>query len=175
MSNCVTCFGRGTVIGSDGQPKPCPNPQCDAPTGEPAATFTDWHRQYGRMVRRIAVTELRHEDAALAEDIAQEVWLQLWVYVVGGAQVERPASLLATITRRTVGMHYRRVAASMRPRTRAVDYTDRLIERIIATDSAEDVASVRLAARDELDSTAPNRRRHAPRRTDQLLALAVSA
>ena len=24
MSNCMTCFGIGTVIGGDGQPKACP-------------------------------------------------------------------------------------------------------------------------------------------------------
>ena len=178
MSNCMTCFGRGTVIGSDGQPKSCPNPSCDAgftpETGPAAAAFTDWHRQYSRMVLRIAAAQLRHQDAAQAEDIAQEVWLRVWVYVADGADIQHPAHLLAAITRRAGVDHYRTAAA--RPTTRAVDdATGRLVEWITATDSAEDVASARMAARDRLDDTAPHRKRHAPRQTDRLLALAVSA
>lgn len=178
MSNCMTCFGRGTVIGGDGQPKPCPNPACDAPassTDELAATFTNWHRQYNRMVLRVAVAQLRREDAAMAEDIAQETWLRLWAYAVGGARVERPACLLAAITRRAASDHYRQVAAHKRPKAIATDYTEPSADRLSPACSAEDVASARLAARDRLDQTTTYGKRHAQRRTERLLALAVSA
>jgi DNA-directed RNA polymerase specialized sigma24 family protein len=174
MSNCMTCFGRGTVIGSDGKPKPCPNCSGFTPETSPeAAAFTGWHRQYHRMVLRIAAAQLRYQDAALAEDIAQEVWLRVWAYLVQGAQIQSPASLFAAITRRVVVDHYR--AAAARPATRAVDDTDRLVAYLTATGSAEDVASARMAARDRLGATLPWRRRHAPRQTERLLALAVAS
>lgn len=153
MSNCCTCFGRGTVIGPDGQPKACPNPACDAPASsadEFAATFTDWHRQYDWMVRRVARTQLHYGDAALVEDISQEVWLRLWAYAMRGNEIERPAPLLATMARQAVWMHYRRSARQKRPQTRAVDYTDRLVEWIIATDSAEQTALGRMTARETI-------------------------
>lgn len=161
MSNCMTCFGRGTTIGPNG-PQTCSN--CggnDKVTGE---QFTDWYRQYGRMVRRIAAAHLNYGDLALVDDIAQEAWLTLWRYVAQGAEVTHPAGLLSTITRHMVGMHYRRVAAYKRPTTRAMDYSEPIGERLNPSRSAEDTAVSRMVCRDmiaALPTFVPKTREHA--------------
>ena len=150
MSDCMTCFGRGTVIGSDGKPKACPN--CGSGFTADEQLLADLYRRYDRMVRRVAAVTLNWGDSALIDDIAQDTWLQVWTCVQRGADLTtRPAAgLIATITRRMVGMHYRRVTAAKRPRTRPMDPTDALIQRITATGSTEDVVMAQITARETI-------------------------
>ncbi|MYR27805.1 MULTISPECIES: sigma factor [unclassified Streptomyces] len=85
------------------------------------------------LVVRVAARALRIEDVALAQDIAQDVWLTAWQYLLGGHRIEAPRGYLATLARRRVRAHY----AQARTRyEEAVDYADttraavRLAERI---------------------------------------------
>lgn len=136
MSNSVTRPGRETVPGGDATPE---------------QILADLYRQYGRMVRRIAAVTLNWGDAALVDDIAQDTWLQVWTCLQRGADLtNRPAAgLIATITRRMVGMHYRRVSALKRPRTTPRDFSNGT-PLDPATASTEDVALAELSALDRL-------------------------
>lgn len=66
-----------------------------------------WFREYAPMVRRVVARAVRREDAGLVDDLAQDVWVQAWQYLLRGNDVVRPAGLLAVMARSRVSAHYR--------------------------------------------------------------------
>ena len=62
---------------------------------------------YQPLVRRVVARNLRPADAHLADDLAQDVWLTAWQYLLRGNTITRPAGLLSTMARRRVVDHYR--------------------------------------------------------------------
>ena len=63
--------------------------------------------QHVRVLGIVART-LRPEDrAAYAEDLAQDVWLMVWQYLLRGNEILRPPGLLAVFARRRVYAHYK--------------------------------------------------------------------
>jgi DNA-directed RNA polymerase specialized sigma24 family protein len=74
------------------------------------------------MVTRVAARALRPHDCGLADDIAQDVWLDTWQYLLRGNHLCSPAGFLAMRARRRAVDHYR--LARVR-REEAVDYTDK--------------------------------------------------
>lgn len=58
-------------------------------------------------VRGVAANALRFEDRHLADDIAQDVWLAAWRYLLRGNDVpSRPGSFLSAMARNQVRRHY---------------------------------------------------------------------
>lgn len=148
MSNCMTCFGRGTVIGSDGKPKACPSCSGGFTPTDPDAAFAAAWSAYVPMVRRLAVARLREKDVQLAEDIAQEAFLRFWRYLSTGHRVTSPAALLNRITSNVVVEHYR---LARHTRENAADLTDwTWTQRMPSAPAAEDDALAELAALDRL-------------------------
>jgi DNA-directed RNA polymerase specialized sigma24 family protein len=73
-----------------------------------AAGLTELYANQHSRVLGIVARTLRQEDrAAYAEDLAQDVWLMVWQYLLRGNEIIRPAGLLATFARRRVYAHYR--------------------------------------------------------------------
>ncbi|MFG3399161.1 sigma factor [Streptomyces parvus] len=66
-----------------------------------------WFREYAPMVRRVVARAVRREDAGLVDDLAQDVWVEAWQYLLRGNDVVRPAGLLAVMARSRVSAHYR--------------------------------------------------------------------
>ncbi|MFC9223181.1 RNA polymerase sigma factor [Streptomyces hygroscopicus] len=58
-------------------------------------------------VQTVISRALRPEDRHLVEDLAQDVWLTAWQYLLRGNTITRPAGLLATMARHRVTDHYR--------------------------------------------------------------------
>jgi DNA-directed RNA polymerase specialized sigma24 family protein len=65
------------------------------------------YQQHSARVRRIVAAGLRPADQHQADDIAQDVWLTFWQYVLRGNTIGRPGGLLATMARCRVADHYR--------------------------------------------------------------------
>ncbi|MGW0573023.1 RNA polymerase sigma factor [Streptomyces tauricus] len=81
------------------------------------------YRQYAPMVVATAARALRPADRDLANDIAQQAWLDAWVLLLRGEELHSPAGFLAMRARRGAVDHYR--LARVR-REQATDYTDEL-------------------------------------------------
>ncbi|MFF4653591.1 RNA polymerase sigma factor [Streptomyces sp. NPDC001380] len=98
-----------------------------------------------RVLRQVAAA-LRPADEHLAEDLAQDVWLDLLQYLRRGNTVASPAGLLASMARHRVADHYR----SARVRREAlVDFAEPGQERRVpAAASAEAVALAAAAVRE---------------------------
>lgn len=79
------------------------------------------YREHAPMVTRVAARALRPHDRGLADDIAQDVWLDTWQHLLRGNEIDSPAGFLAMRARRRVVDHYR--LARVR-REEAFDYTD---------------------------------------------------
>lgn len=93
--------------------------------------------QAGR-VRALAAAQVRRDDRDLVDDLVQEVFLRLWVYLTRGHAVANPAGLLGTLTHRAAADHYR---LARNTRERATDLSDPLAVRIVPVEpSAEQVA-----------------------------------
>ncbi|MFE5547271.1 RNA polymerase sigma factor [Streptomyces sp. NPDC056534] len=90
-----------------------------------------WFVEFAPMVRRRVARAVRLEDAHLAEDLAQDVWVEAWQYLLRGNTVASPAGLLAVMARSRVSAHYR----SARVRR----------ERLTDFQTADDLAVERLA------------------------------
>jgi RNA polymerase sigma factor (sigma-70 family) len=89
-------------------------------------------------VRAVATARVRRDDRDLVEDLVQEAFLRLWVYLERGNTVANPAGLLNTLVRRAAIDHYRRARNT---RERATDLTDPLAARCAPPEpSAEDIA-----------------------------------
>ncbi|MGX1226868.1 DNA-directed RNA polymerase specialized sigma24 family protein [Streptomyces ambofaciens] len=83
--------------------------------------LADWFVQYAPMVEAVVARTVRLGDRDLVEDLAQDVWVQVWQYLLRGNEVARPAGLLAMKARRRVYAHY----ASARVRRESVtDFQD---------------------------------------------------
>lgn len=63
--------------------------------------------QHADTVRRIVARSLNPADQHQADDLAQDVWLTFWQYVLRGNSIPRPAGLLTTMARHKVVDHYR--------------------------------------------------------------------
>ncbi|MBV9026054.1 MAG: sigma-70 family RNA polymerase sigma factor [Streptomycetaceae bacterium] len=63
--------------------------------------------EHADRVRRIVAAGLRPADLDQADDLAQDVWLTLWQYVLRGNVIDRPAGLLSAMARHRVTDHYR--------------------------------------------------------------------
>jgi DNA-directed RNA polymerase specialized sigma24 family protein len=99
-------------------------------------------------VRYLVARALRPADQQLAEDLAQDVWVTYWQYILRGNTVDTPAALLATMARRRVCDHYR----SARVRREGItDFSDDVqARRLPAAPAAEDVAVANLTFADAL-------------------------
>ncbi|WP_050495375.1 sigma factor [Streptomyces sp. NRRL F-5702] len=95
-----------------------------------------WFREFGPMVRRVVARSARREDVDLVEDLAQDVWVEAWQYLLRGNDVQRPAGLLAVMARSRVSAHYR--SARVR-REQAVDFQDYelAVDRLVSWIGAE--------------------------------------
>lgn len=101
-------------------------------------TFNALYREHAERVRAIAARRVRLDDRDLIEDLTQEAFLRLWLYLERGHVVSNPAGLLGTLVVRAAADHYRLFRST---RERATDLTDPLAGRIVpAAPSAEDVA-----------------------------------
>ncbi len=80
-----------------------------------------WFAEYAPMVEGVVARTVRLGDVDLVEDLAQDVWVEAWQYLLRGNEVARPAGLLAQKARRRVARHY----ASARVRRELLtDYED---------------------------------------------------
>jgi DNA-directed RNA polymerase specialized sigma24 family protein len=112
------------------------------------AAFTTVFLHEQRRVRALAARYLSTVDPALAEDLAQEAFAQLWKVANDGYPVTNAEALLSTMTRHAVGRHFR---LARNTRERAADFTDAVTSlRMPADRSAEDVAVARESVRDAL-------------------------
>lgn len=103
-----------------------------------AEAFAALYREHAERVRAIAARRVRLDDRDLIEDLTQEAFLRLWLYLERGHVVSNPAGLLGTLVVRAAADHYRLFRST---RERATDLTDPLAGRIVpAAPSAEDVA-----------------------------------
>ena len=101
-------------------------------------TFNALYREHAERVRAIAARRVRLDDRDLIEDLTQEAFLRLWLYLESGHTIANPAGLLGTLVHRAAIDHYRLARST---RERATDLTDPLAGRIVpASPSAEDVA-----------------------------------
>jgi DNA-directed RNA polymerase specialized sigma24 family protein len=74
----------------------------------PAAAFTAVYVGQAARVRRVVLAELRLGDQAVADDMVQDVFLNLWRRLERGDQLRNPAGLLTVMARHRVIDHYRR-------------------------------------------------------------------
>ncbi|MCX4581347.1 hypothetical protein OHB41_51305 [Streptomyces sp. NBC_01571] len=80
-----------------------------------------WFGEYAPMVRGVVGRTVRYGDLDLVDDLAQDVWVAAWRYLLRGNEVARPAGLLAFMARCRVVDHYR--LARVR-REQATDFQD---------------------------------------------------
>ncbi|MFI2620563.1 hypothetical protein [Streptomyces sp. NPDC018584] len=66
-----------------------------------------WFSEYAPMVEGVIARTVRPGDLDLVEDLAQDVWVEAWQYLLRGNEVTRPAGLLAMKARRRVRAYYR--------------------------------------------------------------------
>ncbi|MFE6632601.1 RNA polymerase sigma factor [Streptomyces rochei] len=89
-----------------------------------------WFAEFAPMVEAVVARTVRLGDHDLVEDLAQDVWVEAWQYLLRGNEVERPAGLLAMKARRRVYAHYRLAR----------------VQREAVTDFQDEAAVVRLAS-----------------------------
>ncbi|WP_371558716.1 hypothetical protein OG416_38985 [Streptomyces longwoodensis] len=80
-----------------------------------------WFGEHAPMVRGVVGRWVRYGDLDLVDDLAQDVWVAAWQYLLRGNSVARPAGLLAFMARCRVVDHYR--LARVR-REQATDFQD---------------------------------------------------
>lgn len=84
-------------------------------------------------VRQVVAAGLRPADQHQADDLAQDVWLTFWQYVLRGNDIARPAGLLTAMARHRVTDHYRsarvRREVATDPTTQAAVGLDRAARR----------------------------------------------
>ena len=103
-----------------------------------AELFAKIYAEQAGHVRTMAAARVRRDDRDLVEDLVQEAFLRLWIYLERGAVVGNPGALLGTLTRRAAADHYR---LCRNTRERATDLTDPLNTRRVPVEpSAEQVA-----------------------------------
>ncbi|WP_331724004.1 sigma-70 family RNA polymerase sigma factor [Streptomyces sp. NBC_00005] len=103
-------------------PRPHPQHSAARPGDTAARQLLDTlYRKHAPMVTAVAARALRPGDRGLADDIAQEAWLDTWQHLLRGNELRSPAGFLAMRARRRAVDHYR--LARVR-REEAVDYTD---------------------------------------------------
>jgi DNA-directed RNA polymerase specialized sigma24 family protein len=122
---------------------------------ESTEAFTEVFAAYSDRVTRYIASRLNVRDWQLAEDLAQETFLELFrSYTLRDREIDgRVWGLLALIARRAISHHFRRFSATEAP----VDTTDWFEARRLPVDhSAEAYALADLTARAMLaDSPAP--------------------
>ncbi|MFD5899798.1 RNA polymerase sigma factor [Streptomyces sp. NPDC060366] len=99
------------------------------PEDDAARVLLDgWFREYAPMVRRVVARNVfRHDDEHLVDDLAQDVWVEAWQYLLRGNEVRKPHGLLALMARTRVCRHYqsarvrREAVADLQDYERAVD------------------------------------------------------
>jgi len=109
-----------------------------------ADTFTALYTAQLPRVRAIAARWVCGGDRDLVEDLVQEAFLRLWIYMERGAAIGNPGALLGTLTRRAAADHYR---LARNARERAADFSDpceAAVYRLPASPSAEDLAVLHL-------------------------------
>ncbi len=94
-----------------------------------AAGLAELYANQHARVLAIVGRNVRWEDRDLVEDLAQDVWLMFWQYLLRGNEVRRPSGLLSVFARRRVFAYYR--LARVR-REQVTDPQDRVISRITA-------------------------------------------
>ena len=85
--------------------------------------FTKVYAQHWDFVRRYIWRRIHVSQATLAEDLAQETFIRLWLDYVSTGRLEdpdNPHGLLVTLARSAVAGHFRRMPAHERP----LDFTD---------------------------------------------------
>lgn len=88
---------------------------------EARVLLAGWFGEFAPMVRGAVARAVRPGDADVVEDLAQDVWVEAWQYLLRGNTVARPAGLLARMARHRVAGHY----ASARVRRELLcDYQD---------------------------------------------------
>ncbi|WP_158718848.1 RNA polymerase sigma factor [Streptomyces sp. NRRL WC-3795] len=92
--------------------------------------LASWFAEFAPMVEAVVARTVRLGDQGLVEDLAQDVWVEAWQYLLRGNEVERPAGLLAMKARRRVYAHYRLAR----------------VQRESVTDFQDEAAVVRLAS-----------------------------
>ncbi|MEU3341829.1 sigma-70 family RNA polymerase sigma factor [Streptomyces sp. NPDC006668] len=103
-------------------PRPHPKSSAARPGDTAARELLDaLYREHAPMVTAVAARALRPNDRGLADDIAQDTWLDTWQHLLRGNDLHNPAGFLAMRARRRAVDHYR--LARVR-REEATDYTD---------------------------------------------------
>jgi len=103
-----------------------------------AELFTALYETQVAHVRAVATARVRRDDRDLVDDLVQEAFLRLWVYLERGAVVGNAGALLGTMARRAAADHYR---LARNTREGATDFTDPLNARRVPVEpSAEDIA-----------------------------------
>ncbi|MEU3343038.1 sigma-70 family RNA polymerase sigma factor [Streptomyces sp. NPDC006668] len=105
---------------------PRPHPQSSSSVARPGDTgarelLDALYREHAPMVTAVAARALHPADSVLADDIAQDAWLDAWQHLLRGNELRSPAGFVAMRARRRAVDHYR--LAWVR-REEAVDYTD---------------------------------------------------
>ncbi|MEU0705389.1 sigma-70 family RNA polymerase sigma factor [Streptomyces bacillaris] len=90
-----------------------------------------WFREYAPMVRRVVARAVRREDVDLVDDLAQDVWVEAWQYLLRGNTVTRPAGLLAVMARSRVCGHYR-LARVRRETLTDFQVTELAVDRLVS-------------------------------------------
>ncbi|MFH9244691.1 RNA polymerase sigma factor [Streptomyces lydicus] len=80
------------------------NQRIDQERRELLATF---YSLYADQIRLVVARSLRPEDRHQADDIAQDVWLTAWQYLLRGNDIRNPRALLSQMARHRVVDHYR--------------------------------------------------------------------
>jgi DNA-directed RNA polymerase specialized sigma24 family protein len=62
---------------------------------------------YADRIRAVVARNLRPEDQHQADDIAQDVWVTAWQYLLRGNEIKNPQALLSTMARHKVTDYYR--------------------------------------------------------------------
>ena len=74
---------------------------------ERRALLTTLYTLYADQIRAVVARNLRPEDRHQADDIAQDVWLTAWQYLLRGNEIKNPRALLSQMARHKVVDHYR--------------------------------------------------------------------
>lgn len=100
----------------------------DAPARE---LLGGWFVEFAPMVERVVGRAVRREDAGLVEDLAQDVWVEAWQYLLRGNTVARPEGLLARMARHRVLAHYRSARVRREQATNFLE-TELAVDRLVS-------------------------------------------
>lgn len=83
-------------------PRPTkPGPRAATPDKDRARDlFTELYAEHALLVTRTATAVLHPDHQGLADDLAQDVWLDTWQHLLNGNTVHDPAQFLIARTRR---------------------------------------------------------------------------